>query len=151
MRYAMLLAFVIAVVLDVVFALQGDVHWYNLVAALVLVPAIFGLVFGFVCLSWRTRILPVSFLVTSDGVTVMRDGAELAHYSRASIRGATFVGVMDYRAIVTRLTYNPSWPHLRIEITDGVGTRRVDLPEIMIWGRKQARATEDMIQRALWP
>jgi hypothetical protein len=148
-RYGMVLAFFVAVIADVVFAVQGGVHWYNLLAAAVGTPVIFGLVLGLVCLSWKRRVLPVSYRVNSDEVTVLRDGMEVARYARIDIESASFVSVMDYRSIITRLTYNPSWPQLRLGVTSGVNLRLVDLPEVMIWGREEVHEAERAVRAVL--
>jgi len=147
--YGMALALLVAVICDIVFASRGGVHWYDLVAAALGTSAMFGLVLGLVCLSWKRRILPVSYHVTSEAVRVLRHGAEIARYERPDIRSAEFIGAMDYRAMITRLTYDPSWPHLRLEIGPGSSRRHVDLPEVMIWGRDRVRQAESAVRATL--
>ncbi|MCU1598820.1 MAG: hypothetical protein JWQ47_2559 [Glaciihabitans sp.] len=145
--YGIVLAFILAV--GVVVFDRGGGRWYDVPATVLGTPAIFGLVLGGVCLSWKRRVLPVSYRITADSVAVLRHGIEVASYPHADIRSATFVGVMDYRAILTRWTYNPDWPHLRLEVTRGADLQRIDLPEIMIWGRDQIHEAERVVRATL--
>ncbi len=149
------LALVIVSPLIALCAASADaVHGVRGVVSLAAVTLLLGLAYAFgMGVLWRKRSARVAYVVDDRGLSVTRDGKVVQEIARGQISSFTIVGKMDLRECLLGAAPPPSWPYGQVGIIrDDDGPSDVPnklLPEIMIWGRTEARAAEWRIQQAL--
>lgn len=99
---------------------------------------------------WRMRSARVAFVVDDRGLRVTRRGKVIREIDRDRISSFYIVGKMDLGECLFGAAPPPSWPYGLVGVVkDGEDLWTFPnelLPEIMIWGRAEARAAEWKIQ-----
>jgi len=119
--------------------------WASLVAPAGCV-VLFTAVFAALCVFWRFDILPVSYAVTNGELLVLKAGKVVERYPVEDIRDLRFSRHMNYLSFITQLNYSPVWPALVVDLR---GEGRVELPEIMLWGKSRTAQCERDLRAAV--
>ena len=110
--------------------------------------------FGF-CLLWRSRTARISYCVDADGLKVFRGERLLRSIARERIDSFKMVGHMDLKQCFFAPGPPPSWPYGLVALSAATDQNTIFpntiLPEIMIWGRLEARKAEWEFEKALRP
>lgn len=106
-----------------------------------------------ICLMWRTRSARISYCVDADGLKVFRGETLLSSIARERIDSFQMVGHMDLKQCFFAPGPPPSWPRGLVALSTATDPNALIpntmLPEIMIWGRLEARKAEWEIEKAL--
>lgn len=99
------------------------------------------------CAAWRATGRHTVAYGHSDGdLLVLRRGRVVDRLPLTDIEDITIAGWMDTRHIITDPTPPPDWPYAIASLRSG---RAINLPEVMIWGRDEARAAETRLRDIL--
>lgn len=105
------------------------------------------------CLLWSHRCARVSYCADADGLHVFRGEKLVKSIARERIEAFQIVGHLDLKKCFFAPGPPPGWPYGLVALS-----KRTDpgalfpnelLPEIMIWGRLEARKAEWEIEKAL--
>lgn len=101
-----------------------------------LMPVLAGVYgFGF-CVVWRYTLATVAYAVDGEDLVACRRVRVVVRVPITEVADIRVDGYMDRRHMLTDPTPPPEWPAAVITLRDGT---TVTFPEIMVWGRSEAR------------
>lgn len=114
--------------------------------AAVITPAALA-VYGFsFCFVWGYTVARTAYVVQGHSLVAIRGARRIVCVPISEIESLEVNGWMDAWHMVTDPTPPPDWPSVTVWLRSG---RSVILPEIMVWGRREASAIASSLRLAL--